>query len=250
MELVHTSKHLIAYLDILGTRKRLISNNRIENDKNISILKNFILYAKNGYSSTGYLLEDIDTICFSDNLLVAYDTTKAKESNELFYKCQNLIIYIMCLQGLALTYGFLIRGVIGFDELYLCKEENFVCGTGLVNADEIEKKIAIYPRIITYDKELLKRMKTITINGQKLNDIFIKDFDNIHYLNYLQMATITKDFVELLKTWHDIYLEEMIKERTDKKIIQKHDWHINYYNSFCDKRNYSQYKIDLNNIRI
>ena len=245
---VSTSKYLIAYIDILGIKEKLSSNNEKVRKFNLSMLNHFVEEAKNGCGSAEYLLDDIDIVCYSDNLLFAYDTTKASDRDDYIHKCHCLIVYVLCMQELALANGFMVRGSILFGDLYIDIEKNFVCGKGLIDAYIQESQLAVYPRIITIDKELLSIIDDIVFgNGSTLHNIFRKDFDNIYFLDYLLMTTTTSDLPIHLEKLKQNYLQYQISERVNEKITQKHDWHINYFNDFCDRVNFPKYKIEVAN---
>lgn len=245
---IQTSKYLIAYLDILGIRERLSSKDENIRKFHLSVLNHFVEQAKKGCGSAEYLLDDIDIVCYSDNLLFAYDTTKANNQYDYIHKCHCLIVYVLCMQELALANGFMVRGSVLFGDLYIDKEKNFVCGKGLIDVYLQESQLAIYPRIITKDEELLSIIEDISLGGgSKLKNILRKDFDNIYYIDYLQMLATTKDLPVQLKDMQERYQKDFVKERTNPKIIQKHDWHINYFNNFCDRVSLPEYKIEVAN---
>ena len=246
-KVIKPSRCLIANLDILGIQNKMFHESKKERIEQLSILHRFIKEAKIGNPATKGLLEHLDSICFSDNIVVTYNTANATSEQDFKDKCHYLVLYILSLQALALIHGYFVRGSIKFGELYIDKEINFICGKGLVETYLEESQLAIYPRVITKDNELLKIIDDMSLqNGHTLKDIFIKDADGIFFLDFLQMFCISSDVKTQMEIAKDCYNKYFAKDRyINAKIQQKHDWHINYFNNFCDRNNFSGYKIEL-----
>lgn len=241
------SKYLIANLDILGIQNKMLCKSEKERIYELSVLNSFIKEAKIGNPATKGLLDYIEPICFSDNIVVTYNTANATSEQDFKDKCCYLVLYVLSLQALALVQGYFLRGSIKFGELYIDKEINFTCGQGLVETYLEESQLAIYPRVITKDNELLEIIGDMSLqNGHVLKDIFIKDADGIFFLDFLQMFCISSDNKEQMQIAKGCYSKYFVKDRSvNAKIQQKHDWYINYFNNFCDRNNLSEYKIEL-----
>jgi hypothetical protein len=248
-KLINPSNYLIANLDVLGIQSKLQNENEQESKINLSLLHDFIKEAKEGTLATYKLVEQLDTICFSDNIVIALKRQESLNNANFIKNCHCLILYVLCLQSLALANGFLLRGSIKFGDLYIDKEINFICGTGLIETHIEESNVAIYPRVITTDKDLLNMIGDIKLpQGYVLKNIFIKDSDDIYYLDYLQMFDIGRDTEEILMKSKVDYEKNFARDKiTDKKVKTKHQWHINYFNNFCDRVNLPKYKIEVIN---
>ena len=247
LKLIKPSQYLIANLDILGIQNKMLCSDPQKRSMYLSLLHDFIEEAKEGSEATMAVKAPLDIICFSDNIVVAYNTSNAKSTEDRINKCHYLILYVLCLQTLALARGFFLRGSIKFGELYIDNEINFTCGKGLVETHQEESELSIYPRVITTDKNLLEIIGDISLsNGHILKDVFIKDADGIFFLDFLQMFCISSDIKEQMKIAKGCYNKYFAKDRyVNAKIQQKHDWYINYFNNFCDRNNLSEYKIEL-----
>lgn len=240
--------YLIANLDILGVQNKLLHSNEKENTVILTKLNHFMEEAKNGSKETFGLVHALDTICFSDNIVVTLEAND--KNNDFVEKCHYLILYVMTLQIDALTKGFLLRGSIKFGELFIDKNKNFICGKGLVETYAQESNLAVFPRIITMDCELLKIIEDIKLNNEQiLKDVFRKDVDDIYYLDYMQLLSITPKLTnELVLKVKNNYIKYLASEREiNEQIKQKHDWHINYFNNFCDRVSLPEYKIEVAN---
>lgn len=249
IQTIFPSQYLIANLDVLGIQNKMLCSDPKKRSMYLSLLHDFIEDAKKGSEATMAVKAPLDIICFSDNIVVAYNTSNAESTEDRINKCHYLILYVLCLQVQALARGFFLRGSIKFGELYIDKEINFTCGQGLVETYIEESKEAIYPRVITKDKELLKIIDNIELqNGYVLKDIFMKDSDEKSFLDFLQMFDIADNLEELLESTKYNYENHLQQERNiHAKIQQKHDWFINYFNNFCDRNSLCEYKIEVMN---
>lgn len=250
MNLIETHRYLIAYLDLLGIKKKLCSSDKKEQILTMTLLEKVINDAKYGSYSTEFLIDNIDVLVFSDNILIAYDTEKSVSEQGYIDEVCKLVLYVMCLQTMALVNGFFLRGSIGFGDLYIDKKKNFVCGSGLITAYTNESQNAIYPRIITDDSELLNIVNAglKLQNGYVISKPFTKDNDSIYFLDYLQMlGCIKQDLpMHLLKNKEHYEKYQVLLPNEDEKVKSKHQWHINYFNNYCKQVGYAQNQIEVN----
>ena len=237
---LNTTKHLIAYIDILGFKNLLKKNQNIY----ISILYDFIKNVKCGAPGTGKLAEMFSTIVFSDNVVIAYEI-EGLENSKIREIASLMFCYLMCIQTQALSNSFLLRGAIKIGDLYINKESNFIIGMGLSDTYMQESNLAIYPRIITTDKNVLSIANELDLgNGISISNYWIKDVDNIFYLDYLQTTQMTNDKTSMLIAFQNALNNDLRNQNfSDEKEKQKYAWHINYFNNFCERFNQPQLKI-------
>lgn len=118
---------------------------------------------------------------FSDSIVISY---LINEESGIFV----MLLEILFLCMTALQHDFLLRGAIVRNKLYHSKNEIF--GPGLVEAYEMEKSLAIYPRIVLDDDIIkLSRKYYGTQNGPDTEEEFVRslvkrDFDGMYYINY------------------------------------------------------------------
>jgi len=88
---------------------------------------------------------------------------------------------------MASKFGFIVRG--GISSKYSCITDNFILGEGVVEASKLEKKIAIYPRVIFEQNIISDEIYEILSREYRDNDLnFIsKDCDGYYFVNYLAM---------------------------------------------------------------
>ncbi len=242
----------LAFIDVLGI-KNLLRNF----DENLDLVKNLIDILKiNRKFETGTKLTsrgkiEIRSWYFSDSFVFMMK----KEENE--ENLPQLLFIIRFLQDMFWKNGFLLRGSIILDEMYFPKEnENVLLGKGIINAYELESKIAIYPRIIL-DDNLYKFIEEKDLQaypfgkkGVKLKELIKEDKDSIKFLDLLnpnilrakneKIRTQNKSF-SIFGNYNDENNFEMIKEtvnkmiknvlddcQSDTKIRQKYKWLKSY----------------------
>jgi hypothetical protein len=142
--------HLVAFVDLLGFREALRDSNR--EDAILSLLRRLAAFqgdffaeshkVENGHQSR--LRPAVST--FSDNIVLSYPleglAQHALSIDIVILFLQNLVAYIA---WNAFQSRLLIRGGIAIGNLY--HEGGVVFGPALVEAYEIERSVAIYPRV-------------------------------------------------------------------------------------------------------
>ena len=210
-----TSRYCIAYLDILGGK------NIIHNDSNHEFLNLLNMIYKDAIEETHFIFrnEDIFTKIFSDNILFAIKSEeKDIQTEEKISTLLNLIANTILE---ALRYGFLMRGAITLGDFF--HNEIFVYGKALVDAVEIEEKVAIYPRVLATDEV-----------QQIVPQDFHKDPDGLNVFKYLDYAISPKDPYTIKQN-----LLNLLKKCKEKKVVQKIRWAISYFNYYYKYLSYS-----------
>ncbi|MCL2209610.1 MAG: hypothetical protein FWC19_09575 [Treponema sp.] len=91
----------------------------------------------------------------------------------------------------ALHKNFLLRGAIVHDKV--CHEKGKIFGPALVKAYNIEKKIALYPRIVFSDDilDIEKQYPASWIDKSDrknaMKNLISKDLDGLNYFNYFEI---------------------------------------------------------------
>ena len=208
---IHTSKYCIAYLDVLGAEKFMKND---EQDKFLNDL-NSIYY--DAISDVSFVSEvtnkDIKFKIFSDNILLAINI---KENDSLRKsKIEKIINLAGNIYNNALCHGYLMRGAITEGLFYKDDNDIFVYGKALIDAVEIEEKLAIYPRVIA-QKEVY----------ELLPNYFEECSDGNYTLHNFLFAPGMPDIYK-----HN--LKEIYKKyHKDDKVKQKINWVITHFNSF------------------
>ena len=206
---IHTSNYCVAYLDVLGAENYMKGELA---DKFLNDLNSIYLDAINDISFTNYVTQkDIQVKIFSDNILLA---VKINENDDLRKdKIEKIINLTGNIFNNALSYGYLLRGAITEGHFYKDEDNIFVYGKALIDAVEMEEKLAIYPRVLT--------QKSIQ---ETLPQYFEECADGCITLNNFVFHGLS-----------DIYkhnLVEMYKKCNDEKVRQKINWIISFFNNY------------------
>ena len=229
-----TTTHIVAYLDILGVASRMKIDNQIEPlNKLYNLYKHNIDYIGKEKGIERYA--DIRYRIFSDNIIIAKELSsdKAQRScdiENLFY-CVSNFSHSAIGDGV----GWLLRGGITIGEFYI--NDTIIWGSALLRAYELENTIANYPRIVI-DSSILAEFDSRKKPSDYTDpaDFVRKDFDGIHYLNYMNTWHFAGQFVK--NGFEKMKAEAKKPDGTySDKIYQKLVWHMNYINSELDKKN-------------
>ncbi|MCD6460283.1 hypothetical protein J7L67_06410 [bacterium] len=179
----------------------------------------------------------------------------------------HLFLIIRYIQDELWYKGLLIRGAITYGDMLfpIIKEKNITLGPGVIDAYELESKIAIYPRIVIsrnlYDYIKQEDIKSYPFAEEgNLKDYIKQDNDGIYFLDLLNKNIIRKKSEQLKPInikkdsfsieWNeqdgqDKYDEviESLKQcienninSKDNKIRQKYEWLKFYKESTLDEQ--------------
>lgn len=218
---INTNKYCISYLDFLGAEKFMKDD---QDNKFLNDLNSIYFDAIHDVEFIGFVSQkDIFVKIFSDNILLAIkidenDTNRKEKITKIINLTGNIY-------NNALAHGYLLRGAITEGAFY--KDKNFVYGKALIDAVEMEEKLAIYPRIIVQ-----KSIQEI------LPQYFIECSDGcISLENFYFFPGLPEVYKHKLK---EIYK----KYHNDEKVRQKIMWVITHFNSFySDSQFVNQIKI-------
>ena len=177
----------VAFLDMLGFSAKVEDSNIDRNlfDNLLKAMKccgQFPSGEKQVQSNGEIRAIPIQSQFFSDSIVFFI-----KEETE---DLPHLLLVIRYLQDRLWEHGICLRGGISLGDMYWPDNgENITLGSALLEAYELESKIAIYPRIVFSEK--LKK-SSLKINaapfgrqGSTLDDFIRTDADGIHFLDLL-----------------------------------------------------------------
>ena len=253
-------KGLVYFIDVLGTKDR-------DFDANYSIAKVFRNEMNNVQSrhrSTSVV--DRCVFSFSDCAYIVY-ALKDEYINDPEMKLKSIYQSLYNTTQTISTFlskGFLCRGGIAYGDVYFNLEENIIFGPAVNCAYQLESKIAIYPNIVIEEnlaKEILefdREVKAANImagmqNGQiALYNELTKQY-YLNYLNYLcgvscvGLGTRSYTFEQLYDEAIKMSEKEIRENLSNQRIVEKHQWQINYLNYMKDIRD-SEIEIDPINL--
>lgn len=217
----HTKKHIVAYLDILGAQKLMLSE---ESNTFLNILQEQYEELLSLPKVLKHIpqFEDVKIKIFSDNIIIVSELVEDKSINKT--KLERILQLVSHLQVNLLVKTKLLRGGITIGELFI--NDTLVYGAGLIEAYNIESTVAIYPRIVVSSE-------VAYLNEE---ESIIKDFDGNWFVNFYW------SFIESAGLYIDMssYIDKVVQETNlkDYKIRQKINWLINYHNLRCDEMKY------------
>lgn len=212
------SSHIIAYIDFLGTKSILKSNFQNRTIASYHFIYSAVIDTLNRINEENIPgREKIKYKIFSDNVIFAIEYTETTFTHNAIA----LLSFVSVFQYLVVSdWGLLLRGGVCIGDLYI--DDNFVLGSGLIAAYEIENKLSIYPRIVV-DNDIIKRF-----NQSAVFPYCLLENDNLFYLNYLRC---TKD--NLSKHYRQIFNKS--KDVVNPQVKQKFDWVKRYHNKIADR---------------
>ena len=207
-------KHVITYIDLLGTKEK------IKNDTDGQVLKILNdLYCQAIKAFTQDIKEHIKMKIFSDNIIIARELPSNEEN--VPFLINQMIGVAACFQFLLLGGRWPSRGGLTIGDLYM--DNTFVWGSGLVRAYELEDKIAIFPRIVI-DTSMAEQVKKPSVHAWKMDgglpivDVFslIQNGKNMEGT----VLFIREAILDLYKSTNDY-------------TVGKIEWIISRFNEWC-----------------
>lgn len=220
---IKPSKHIIAYVDFLGTKEK------IKNDKNNEYLRflkqlytELFTYIDKTNKSNDFL-KTIKVRSFSDNVLFAISLSST--NMQAIYALGEFIRICSIIQVTALKNEILTRGGITIGDIYI--DKNMAYGTGLLDVLSFEEEIAHFPRIII-DDNICNNYPTYFQSNY--NTIY--DKDNITYIDFYETCKLNRENINICK---NSLVNLQNKHKTNLKVMSKINWIVQHHNSYIDK---------------
>ena len=212
---IKLSHYCIAYLDFLGAKQYMKNG-----DGTFLIdLKSIYNDALNSVDFTNIVTQkDIGIKIFSDNILLTVEIKK--DDPNRVAKIEKIINLAGNIYNYALRHGYLIRGGISEGEFYKDDNNIFVYGKALIEAINLEEKIAIYPRIVVQNSV-----------KESNPQYFHQDKDGVWYLDSF-IFTGLYNYIS-----YKLQLLKMLKQNSkNEKVRQKIMWAISYFNLYNSRQ--------------
>ena len=233
---------LLSYLDVLGFRDRIDKTKEsvYELQQTYALLHTM----KEQYSSMrrfGSAEDGKTPKCLSHFRYFSDLVVRITELKDKYVLADYLNFEFLVLAGTQCHYvcaGDLLRGAMVIGDLFI--DDNVMFGPALVEAYEIERAAAVFPRIVI-DKEILRRARYG--QGEPIwNDLVTRGEDGVYFIDYL--------FGTFLERWsypeenqltsedtllaHKDFIEELLKKwvkDSDYRKRQKALWMAHYHNT-------------------
>ena len=178
------------FVDFLGFRAAAQQEDETQRMKLLSVLRSlsalqgeFAATVTVHESGTAYYVKPTIST-FSDHIVISYPLHSIKEQMELPDDADESTLVVYHLQQLlgsiaaaALRIGFLIRGAATIANLY--HSGGVVFGPALVEAYELERKTAVYPRVVVSSRVMMKRSQWL-----KNGIVFCKEDDGLFCIDF------------------------------------------------------------------
>jgi hypothetical protein len=189
-------KHLVLYLDFLGMSQAVDSPSEDQLRKLIALLTK-VAAQKTTFSLDGHSLPDgsykfkvaPEVSTFSDNIVASYPIVQPEGANmedvlvEMYVKVAQDFAVQVAID--ALKIGMLTRGGLTVGRLY--HSNGVVLGEAMVDAYNLESRVATYPRIAVSSR-VYQTIKNLKIRSDTVNRL-TEDIDGIWYLRcYSEMV--------------------------------------------------------------
>ncbi|WP_342509764.1 hypothetical protein [Sporosarcina sp. FSL K6-2383] len=245
IELNKYEDRVIVFIDILGFTEhiKLTKNDPAYFNKMKRVFNYLYDYQKDNLD--GVLAQKEigkEVTVFSDSIVISYPT---KLEGAVFY----LLMDVVHLQLDMLAEGVLFRG--GFTVGELCHNDSIVFGPAMIEAYELESKVAVYPRVIVSDKVFNTAIQNgVNPPDQELEyilNLLNQDFDEQFYVDFLSQWQEIDDnskYFDSLSAIKVVIENAIIAYESKPNVQVKYQWLKRYYNSTLDKIQ-SQYTENL-----
>ncbi|EKB22399.1 hypothetical protein HMPREF1170_02661 [Aeromonas veronii AMC35] len=231
-------KSYCVFMDVLGF-SNLISTSSGQHNENEVFLQFYetstkILRVINKLSNDGFSMK---VKIFSDNILLAAPWYTDEGENEF-----GLIVEAIQEYQLRMAlHGFFIRGGLSIGKLFI--DDSMIYGKALLDAYDLESKIASDPKVVISDEafNIFKKHTRYYAHPEHApqNSDIVVDADKRGFINYLQALILEDHDGQVIDTANLILHKEKILEALNCnseniKVWYKYHWLCDYHNYFCD----------------
>jgi hypothetical protein len=228
VDLEQYKNRVIVFIDILGFREQVKqTTSDSEQFINLRDTLNYISELK-AYNDKSEKELGREITVFSDSIVISYPS---EMPGSVFW----LLLDVVHIQLDMMQKGILMRGGITVGEL--CHNDNIVYGPAMVEAYDLETKVAIYPRVVISEK-VFETAKQYPQNSPEedmewIDGLRKQDWDGQWYVDFLrqhQEVEYEYDYFTALHTIKALILGEIAKNQSKPSVRMKYQWLKNYYN--------------------
>jgi hypothetical protein len=213
---------LVAFIDILGVKDKVVEGGD-DAATVVTIMSQIRTYVETECNSR-VKAESLHSLQLGDGFFIATDIQCINEICKILSTVQWQVL---------IESQMLLRGVLTAGKIAVGDDDKYFIGPAVIKAIELERKNAIYPRIIYINKEIDKYVKKQDMNFKYI----IEDQDKIKYLDFIrynidsEKLTIRKlkqllTEKEVNKTLKEAYEKKICG---DKSVAQKYGWLISKF---------------------
>lgn len=215
---------VVLFVDLLGVREmnrsRRVAAHLVALERVVSRTYRALLAPSSMWSAA----------VFSDTLVLAAPVTENDEEHAI----SDMVTQAARLQLDLIRAGFFMRGGLSLGKIYL--RNGLVFGPALVEAHELESRVAIHPRIVLSDGADRSLRESLRLHpwpeNAPQNAMLLRDDDGHTFVNYLAavFGTLT-DPAPQLERHRDAVVSRLIAHSNDKHLWEKYRWVAEYHNA-------------------
>jgi hypothetical protein len=248
-EKINSSEALVVYLDLLGYKNTVLSENKSE----------FYFHAINGAigrwrifcegkeenaSLRKIINDNVSLEIVGDAFVVTLNLEKVQSIEGSSGNSLNTIIFLIFVNFISFlaqecicSTGHLLRGAIAKGQYYQntftdLSSSTFIFSKGLIEAYNLSEQIADVPRVLI-DKTVLEIINIDTLaNNRRPDRELLFDSDGLYYLNYYGYFFSNPDLSKILRNIATLIKEKIVKHNNNLRILRKYIWFSNYHNAY------------------
>jgi hypothetical protein len=250
---------IVAFIDILGFKNKI--NDTISGSNNVQSQIDKIIQAYDIIrNSCGIeiknemekmirkeLLESRMATIFSDSIIISFLTDNISEISFTFIDLQRILDHLV-------HHHFICRGALTCGKMIHTKD--FCFGPAFVEAYEMEKKAALYPRIII-SEDLMKKFKqfeqqpALEDEMESVKNLLKQDTDGMYYIDYFEnIMGLHKEDKNFPKHINKIstFIKKEIQSIKPPDVKIKYMWMRDKVNKVIEKTKKKRWLTDIRNI--
>ncbi|MBF0522221.1 MAG: hypothetical protein HQL24_04095 [Candidatus Omnitrophica bacterium] len=247
---VNSSDCLIAYLDMLGYRDRVMTTDEANFlfapiDSALKRWRDYI--EKSELGKSGVFRTCVSVEVLSDAFVIVFDRQRFLGGDEerdplrviILNVFLTLISYLLqdCIRGTGLLFrGAVVRGQYYQRQFENLDGGNFIFSRGLIKAYEMAENIADVPRIIV-DSSAFEGIDvdTLCLKKHRPDSSLLRDEDGLYSLNiYASVATDYYLAPTILRNVVDILNNKVREHKENLHVLRKYAWFANYHNKIVN----------------
>ena len=214
---------LVAFIDILGVKDK-VKEGGDDAAQIVTIMRQIRTYVETECNSSGKA-ESLHSLQIGDGFFIVTDIQCINEICKILSTVQWQVL---------IDSQMLLRGVLTAGKIAVGEDDKYFIGPAIIDALELERQNAIFPRIIYETKNIEQYIKKEDLKFKYI----IEDQDKIKYLDFIGYSIDSEELTgkKLNQLLTEKKVNETLKERYEKKIregkceaksaAQKYGWLI------------------------
>jgi len=213
---------VVLYVDVLGVRQ-------MARRRPATNLRRFGKAISRSYRDFGFKKSPWPSASFSDMLVLCSPLSPENDEKSAI---SGLVFQAAYLQSALSESGFFLRGGLTLGKFHISDEVIF--GPALVDAVEIEEKVAVSPRIVLskHADSIMKGSGDGLATDSSAHSLLLRDGDGHAFVNHLALLfDDPSDPLPALESHRAIVMKCLDDHRKEKRHWEKYRWAAEYHNS-------------------